>query len=224
MLDALRAMMDDMGIDVFGTSDVTDCVAAAFSDTPYAITLGVRLSNAVMDKVKKGPTKNYFHHYRTVNAFLDRCALRCVIALQRRGYNAVAIPASQTTYTAAIAGDFPHKTAAHRAGLGFIGKNALFISQKYGPRVRLATVLTDYELEGTAAALSQCGDCKACVSACPCGAIVGNEWVRGTSREDLVDASLCSRYMKDKYTLIGRGSVCGICVSVCPFGSNPPKT
>ena len=224
MLGKLRAMMEDVGIDEFGTSDVTDCVGDAFFGTPYAISLGVRLSDAVMDKVKAGPTKNYFHHYRTVNAFLDRCALRCVIELQRYGKNAVAIPASQTTNTAAIAGDFPHKTAAHRAGLGFIGRNALFISYRFGPRVRLATVLTDLEMEGAAVAAPLCGSCRACVRACPCGAIVGNEWSPGIARDALVDAALCSYYMKEKYRMIGRGSVCGICAAVCPFGSKRAKS
>ena len=42
--------------------------------------------------------------------------------------------------------DFPHKTAANMAGLGFIGKSVLFISNEFGPRVRLATVLTDAPL------------------------------------------------------------------------------
>ncbi len=224
MIETLHKMMDDMGIDLFGTSEVSAHVGHAFAQTPYAITLGVRLSDPVMDAVRSGPTKNYFHHYRTVNAFLDHCALRCVIQLQRCGHTAVAIPASQTTHTAAIAADFPHKTAAHLAGLGFIGKNALFISYQFGPRARLATVLTDYPLSGTEPAASQCGTCRACVRACPCGAIVGNEWSSGTSRDELVDAALCSGYMKDKFTMIGRGSVCGICVSVCPFGSKSAKT
>jgi epoxyqueuosine reductase QueG len=224
MIETLQNIMDDMGIDLFGTSDVSAHVGGAFTKTPYAITLGVRLSDAVIDAVRGGPTKNYFHHYRTANAFLDHCALRCVIQMQRCGYAAVAIPASQTTHTAAIAADFPHKTAAHLAGLGFIGKNGLFISYPFGPRVRLATVMTDYPLSGTGPAASQCGACRICVNACPCGAIVGNEWRLGIPRDDLVDAALCSRYMKDKFSLIGRGSVCGICISACPFGSKPVKT
>ena len=82
MIDMLQKIMDDMGIDLFGTSDVSAHVGDTFAQTSYAITLGVRMSDAVMDVVRSGPTKNYFHHYRTVNAFLDHCALRCVIQLQ----------------------------------------------------------------------------------------------------------------------------------------------
>ena len=36
-------------------------------------------SDHVMDEVNTGPTHRYFHHYRTVNAFLDMCALKCIV-------------------------------------------------------------------------------------------------------------------------------------------------
>lgn len=219
MTDSLKALMRQQGIDIFGTSDVSEAVPEKFRKTPYAITLGVRLSDAVMDEVKDGPTKNYFHHYRTANAFLDMCAMRCVIELQREGYMAVAIPASQTTNEAGIAGDFQHKTAANLAGLGFIGKSALFITNEFGPRVRFATVLTDMKFSGAGVKQPECGSCNACARACPCGAITGRMWEKGVRREELVDAALCSKHMKDKYEMIGRGAVCGICVAVCPFGN-----
>lgn len=221
MIGHIEGLMRQQGIDIFGTSDVSEMIPEKFKKTPYAITLGVRLSDAVMDSVKDGPTKNYFHHYRTVNALLDTCALRCVIELQREGYLAVAIPASQTTNEAGIAGDFQHKTAANLAGLGFIGKSALFISKEFGPRVRFATVLTNMKLNSGGIRQPECGSCKACVNACPCGAIMGRAWTKGALREELVDAVLCSHYMKEKYEMIGRGSVCGICVAVCPHGRQP---
>lgn len=214
----LKICMSHEGIDIFGTSDVSACLPACFSGLSYAVTIGVRLLQAVMEEVRDGPTKLYFHHYRTANTFLDMCALKCALYLQRYGYRAVAIPASQTTNTAGIAGDFPHKTAANLAGLGFIGKSGLFVSKDFGPRVRLATVLTDCQLPAGQMIAPMCGDCRACVEACPCGAIVGNTWNVGCSRDDIVDAALCSRYMKDKYRMIGRGSVCGICAAVCPIG------
>lgn len=214
----LKEMMRVMGIDVFGTSDCSAYVPDAFIQTPFAITLGVRLSDVVVDAIMDGPTKLYFHHYRTVNAFLDRCALRCAIELQRGGYNALAIAASQTTHSIGIAGDFQHKTAANLAGLGFMGKSGLFISRDFGPRVRFTTVLTDLPLKAGWMMPVGCGKCRACVDACPCGAILGSEWQFGVDRDDIVDADKCSRYMKAKYQMIGRGSVCGICMAVCPYG------
>ena len=223
MVEQIAKQMQDIGIDVFGTSDCSGLVSEKFADTPYAITLGVRLSGAVIDKITGGPTKMYFAHYRAVNTMLDGAALRCVVMLQRGGYDALAVPASQTTNSAAIAGDFPHKTAASKAGLGFVGKSGLFVTSEFGPRVRFATVLTDMEMESKPISKSECGECRLCVSACPCGAIAGREWRENTGRDDIVDAALCARYMKDKYQKIGRGSVCGICVAVCPMYKKSPK-
>ncbi len=220
MRQTLEDLMYQEGIDVFGTSDVSSYVPEVFSKTPYAVTIGAVLSRAVIKAVKKGPTKNYFHHYRTANAFLDMCAFKCVVYLQRNGYEAVAIPASQTTNSAGIAADFSHKIAANLAGLGFVGKSGLFITDKFGPGVRFATVLTNLKLEGNAIGEPKCGDCNLCVAACPCGAIVGNMWKKGIARDDIVDASLCNRFMKDKFKMIGRGSVCGICIAVCPYCNN----
>lgn len=218
MVEELSRLAYGMGADVFGTSDVSKYVPERFMSTPFALTIGLRLSDPVLDEVKHGPTKLYFHHYRTANAYLDRCALECVMWLQRRGYDALAIPASQTTNTDGIAGDFPHKTAASLAGLGYVGKSALFITREFGPRVRFATVLTNLKLPTHQVLESECGDCDLCVRACPCGAIIGKSFVPDCHRDELVDAALCSRFMKDKFGMIGRGAVCGICAAVCPKG------
>ena len=218
MLSGLKEMMEYDGIDIFGTSDVSKVVPDRFKKTPYALSLGIRLSSVVMEEVKNGPTRNYFHHYRTVNTRLDLSALKSVVYLQRLGYDAMAIPASQTTNNRAIAGDFSHKTAANLAGIGFIGKSGLLVTREFGPRVRLVTVLTNLELTGNTMKPPACGSCDLCVKACPCGAITGRQWEPGCTRDDLVDASLCSAYMKQQYAMIGRGAVCGICAAVCPFG------
>ncbi len=218
MIAEIKRRMLEEGIDLFGTADLSNLLPQRFEATPYSITLGVHLSGNVMDEVKSGPTQRYFQHYRTVNAFLDMCALKCIIYLQRNGYDACAIPASQSTSESGLEGDFPHKTAATMAGLGFIGKSALFISGEYGPRVRLATVLTNLPMESPGIMQPKCGSCEKCVKACPSGAITGNTWAMETAREALVDAALCSRWMKQKYQHIGRGVVCGVCAAVCPFG------
>ena len=218
MIDELEALVRAQGADLFGTANVSACLPARFIGTPFAVTIGIRLLDAVMDEVKQGPTKLYFSHYRTANAFLDMCALKCALYLQRGGYRTVAIPASQTTNTPGIAADFPHKTAANLAGLGFIGKNGLFVSKDFGPRVRLVTVLTDCALPDGKLMTPQCGGCRKCVDACPSGALTGRSWTKDGCRDDIVDAALCSRFMKDKFGMIGRGSVCGICAAVCPWG------
>jgi epoxyqueuosine reductase QueG len=84
---------------------------------------------------------------------------------------------------------FPHKTAAASAGLGWIGKTALFVSPQFGPAVRLATVFTDLDLPvGDAIAEGRCGDCRACVDACPAGCGRDVQWRAGMARDELFDA------------------------------------
>lgn len=204
-----------------GGADIVGC--SYWEDTPfpglyYAVSFGVRLSDAVIDTIsEEGPSKTYFHHYRTVNTLLDSLSLSLIILLQREGYNAANIPASQSIE--GYRGLFSHKAAAVKAGLGWIGKNAMFISREIGPRVRLATVFTDFPLPVTEHEyIDGCKACTVCKDKCPSGAISGLSWYPGINYGDFFDPELCSTYMKDKFKNIGRGAVCGICMRFCPYG------
>lgn len=190
-------------------------------DTPfpglnYAISIEFRLSEAIIDTITdNGPTQTYFHHYRTANARLDAMALLAVTELQKAGFNAANVPASQSIE--GYRGLFSHKKGAVDAGLGYIGKSALYISHKYGPSVRLATVFTDMELPVEKHEyICGCGDCTICADMCPAEAIGRKNWSENIARTDFFDAEKCSKYMKDKFQKIGRGAVCGICMRFCP--------
>lgn len=217
MMKEIRERMYFEGMDLFGTSFLEPYLPDDLKDLPYGITIGVRMSNAVIDMIQDGPTHTYFHNYRTANALLDRCTLLAVGMLMREGYRGIAVPASQTVDRGGLRGLVSHKLAAAEAGLGYIGKSAAFISEAFGPGVRLATVLTDYPAcEHVSKRLDKdCGDCTACVKACPAGAILGKNYRPGLPREDFFDAELCSSYMKKAYQHIGRGAVCGICIAAC---------
>jgi len=203
---------------------VSDIGFARCEDTPFqtlenAVSLVFHLSDAVVDQITTKPTHTYFQHYRTMNAYIDSVSLQLVMFLQQKGYNAAAVPASQSTE--GLAGIFSHKKAAVRAGLGYIGKSCLFISRLYGPRVRLGTVFTDAPVETVCLPQkSECGACDLCARACGAMAIRNVNYAEGLSREDIFDAKACSDYMKDKFKHIGRGAVCGVCMRVCPKGSN----
>ena len=182
----------------------------------YAISYTVPLSDVIVDGIDGAPTHTYFHHYRTVNTLIDNNSLKAGFILRRHGYKYVPIAASQSVN--GLQGVFSHKYAAVRSGLGYVGKNGLFISTENGPRVRLGTILTDCsEFEVNTEILEcECGECNACRRACPAMAITGNIWKPGEPRENIVDALACSKHMKAAYQKIGRGAVCGICMRVCP--------
>ena len=212
----LEDFIKDLGIDHFGFAAVPEKYRP-FPHLPTAVSLGVPLSKTVVASIHGGPTKTYFHHYRTTNTHLDNAAFRLMLFIEKQGYNAVYVPASQTVDSDGIRGLFSHKMAAVLSGLGGIGQNALFISERCGPALRLSTVLTDYPVQAGSQMQNPCTNCGICVQACPAGALAGAAWYPGIPRDELVDAKKCSLYMKKAYRSIGRGGVCGICMAVCPL-------
>lgn len=183
----------------------------------YAVSYTIPLSSAIIDGISDTPTHTYFHHYRTVNAMIDRLSLSVGLLLSREGYLYAPVPASQSIE--GFSGLFSHKEAAIKAGLGSIGKSNLFISTENGPRVRLGTILTNYPFDTQEAQPKDlCGDCNLCKIACPAMAITGKNWQPGIERSEIFDPQACSDYMKKNFQKIGRGVVCGICMKVCPKG------
>lgn len=220
--NTLERKLLDLGASFTGTSQVKGKVLPDFQGLDYAVTVGIHLSDFVIEQIEEAPTFTYFHHYRTVNALIDQITLQGVLMIQQAGFAAVAVPASQTVNNLEdkYAGIFPHKTAAVLAGLGWMGKNGLFISAEYGPRVRLGTILTNMPLPCKNNILPVgCHECNRCVKSCPAGALTGNTWFEGCGRGHIVDAKACSDFMSGHFKHIGRGSVCGICIKACPYGS-----
>lgn len=118
-----------------------------------------------------------------------------------------------------LLGEFPHKLAATRAGLGWVGKNALLVTAEYGPRVRLLTVLVAADLPAAPPiSESRCGECDACVAACPYGYITGAHWYPGIAREALFAPFACSATRESFRATLGHKHPCGLCLLACPVG------
>ena len=205
-----------LGADIVGFCRLPQAPLPAMPELTYAVSIGVKLSDAVLQTIENAPSFVYFQHYRTANALLDSAAFRLARFLEENGFSALPIAASQSLgKNNPYRGVLPHKTAAVLSGLGFVGKSGLFLSTEYGSKVRLATILTNAPLQNELPVIENgCGDCKICQKACPAGAIFGEKPT--TDGERNFDAEKCSRYMKEHFQDIGRGSVCGVCIKVCP--------
>ena len=212
----LTALAKELGADIVGFCKLPQAPVATVPTLTYAVSIGVKLSDAILQTIDGAPSFAYFQHYRTANSLLDNIAFRLGRKIEQMGHVALPIAASQSQgKDRPYEGIYPHKTAAVLAGLGFVGKSGLFLSTEYGSKVRLATILTDMPLQNELPVIENgCGDCKACFEACPAGAIFGT--LPTTDGERNFDAEKCSRYMKEHFQDIGRGSVCGVCIRVCP--------
>ncbi len=122
-------------------------------------------------------------------------------------------------------GPILEKAFARQAGIGFIGKNTLLITEAFGSWVFLSVILTTLELEAGPSQTSQCGSCRACLDACPTGAL--------TAPYQL-DANRCISYLtienkgeipdELKSQLNGWAFGCDICQEVCPYNAHPKAT
>ena len=212
----LKRVLTASGADAVGFCELGEYKARDFPRYGYAVSIVRALSAAVVETIDGRPTPVYFQHYRITNTKLDLIALDAVSFIERAGYSALPVAASQSMPGEGnYRGIFQHKTAAVLSGMGFVGRSGLLLSPDFGSRIRLATVLTDMPFENDAPIIENgCGNCKACVDACPAGAISGRLYSGGD--EPLIDVALCSAHMKT-YKDVGRGAVCGICMAVCPY-------
>ena len=218
-----------LGIDLFGVADLSPAKKFVrtqggqhISEFTRAISLGVRLVDEVVDQLHNHQDlvtiSSYRGLYTAVNSALDRAALMVAKRVQEEGHRAYPVPASSMLNNGRLEGAFSHKVAANLAGLGWMGKSCLLVTPEYGPRVRLATVLTDAPLEAGKPMENRCGACRRCVDVCPVKALIGVPFDPSEPRDARFRASLCDQYTEGRIKVFGDVN-CGLCMYVCPHGA-----
>ena len=225
----LEKIAKEHGADLFGVADLTSALdfiskqgGERLREFPRAISIGIHLSDVVVDGLQRhddlAAILPYEALYRSVNSRLDNAAMRLARVIREEGYLACPIPASQIIDSFKLAGGISHKLVANLAGLGWIGKSCLLITQDYGPRIRLSSVLTDAPLRTGFRMDGECGDCLECVHICPVMAFTGAPFNPLEPREVRFAADLCDSYMTKRRGLLGEEGLCGLCVYACPRG------
>ena len=166
------------------------------------------LSGAILSEIEKVPKKLYFHHYKIVNSLLDQGALKLCNIMQKKGYFALAIPATQIIDWENNTAHLSHRRLGVLAGLGWIGRNNLLVNERFGSQFRLVSVLTNMSLKIDKPSKKDCGNCRLCVKMCPCGAIR-----EGSADFDHIKCFEKLRNFQSQRQV--EQFVCGICVNAC---------
>jgi epoxyqueuosine reductase QueG len=104
-----------------------------------------------------------------------------------------------------LAALFSYKRAAVLAGLGTIGRHSLLITPEFGPRIRLACLVTEAVFEPSPkTGEDPCVGCNACIRVCPARAIQAPE----AGRDYAMNRFACRAYRQV-------GLVCSVCLKVC---------
>ena len=125
--------------------------------------------------------------------------------LEKRGFKVV------------LTNEIPYKMAAVRSGIVYYGKNCVIHADKFGSYLKLAGVITNAKLDcmDRAIEVSDCGDCNACVDACPTKALE-------RPYHFILDRCICAWLWGRPIPRESREKVgnyifrCGFCQEACP--------
>jgi len=214
---------------IYGFADLTGLLNKKFKGFNYGISIGRRLNYAIVDNIIDGPTKEYYSHYRQINEDLALLSQRISADLNNHNFETINIAPTVSTddldtiYFNTLRTDVSHKMVATRAGLGWIGKTDLLITKRFGPRLRLTSILLKSPVipKSKPIDISRCGTCIICVEICPAKAATGRIWDITVEREDFFDPWKCRNQCAEfgRLRLGMDARVCGICVAACPKGS-----
>lgn len=216
---AIESRLIEAGASLVGFADISNLPADVRNSMNFAIAIAVALDASVINEIRNGPTKRYFDEYNRANKLLSQLARSTAEYLTQKGYKAMVIEPTLRQLPASLATTLPHKTVATRAGLGWVGRSNLLVTEKYGSAIRLASVVTDAPFKVSEPMEDlRCEDCNKCVIACPARALLGNNWRPGLERDKIVDVFVCRDMVVQLCKEIGlEATICGVCINVCPW-------
>lgn len=202
MQGIIENFAEENHIDIIRIVDITSLSLKENRGYFCAILLVKVLPKEYIDKLnhEKETDHTVFINYEKQT---DELADKLVTIIQEKGYRAI----SQSENAIDFRGEYdektkssilPHKKIATMSGLGWIGKNNLLVTEKYGAALSMCSVLTDLPLDTAEAGMipSRCGECNLCVKVCPVQAIHGKKWKLGIKRDDIVDVYQCIACLK----------------------------
>lgn len=208
-VDSLFSLLDGLPLSGWGVSSISADTSPSFRNAicllqaynyPLENYSPFDYNEFLMNRVKPALDANV----QAVSDFLDKNEVSCHVVTNQRKNPLL------------LTGEYSQKRAAVRAGLGWIGKSTLLVTPQFGPKVRLATILTDCDLPlSPTSKLPGCDYCSICVDCCPSMCLKNKNWGPSVSREEMTDIARC-RETNDAI----QDCICGVCLLACPVGKD----
>ena len=218
--DTLIENLVAKGASMVGFADLTDLPAGPREHMDFAVWIAVALDPHIVSGITSGPTKLYEIEYRKKNELLRELGVAAAKILRGFGFEAIVRQATDEAVDwIDLTTPLPHKTVGTRAGMGWIGKCGLLVTEEFGSAIRMTVVLTDASFEwAQPIGTSMCGDCEECVVHCPAGAPTGEDWNKRMEREEFYNAHMCHEHILETTKAKGLSArICGVCIVVCPY-------
>lgn len=170
-------------------------------DSQTVIILGIHLYDIILDAWNRDQSSGRNFHF--ADSILENLCYRTKQFLNEFGFRSEVIPYNPGLYL---------KEAAVLAGIGIIGKNNLFITEKFGSQVRLRALATTAPLV-TGTPISDnpyCKSCNICIKSCPAKAFPNDEY----------NKEICETYQLSHLKHLSEDTTiwCNVCIEVCPIG------
>jgi ferredoxin len=196
--ERVKAYAQARGLDLVGMANIERFEGAPERMHPASIMPNAKTVIVVARRILRGnwrgieegtywPTYTYFGYHGRLNShFIPKPLYETACFIEDHGWEAVpyypGVPESQPLDAkplrhGAVAPNvhIAIRIAGMAAGLGECGWSKVFLTKKFGPRVRLHAIITDAELEPDPLVEpgSLCDRCGACISGCHANAIPG---------------------------------------------------
>ncbi|MFD1319255.1 tRNA epoxyqueuosine(34) reductase QueG [Loigolactobacillus zhaoyuanensis] len=114
-------------------------------------------------------------------------------------------------------GELSDVAVAQRAGMGFIGRNGLLVTEEFGSFVYIGEIITNIPFAPDPPVENQCGTCTRCIDYCPPQALLGDG--RLNAQRCLSYQTQTKGMMAEEFRPQIRSVIygCDICQLVCPF-------
>ena len=199
-------------VDTTGSPELKRRVSPLMPTARSVVVLAKEIYQEVVDLLRPSSEAGQAHggdllpmHSEYLNGRLNRGVHELAAYFRQRGYRSLPLPAIAPTDQRFLEGLLSYKHVAELAGMGRIGWHSMLITGQFGPRVRLACVVTEAPIEPSPSSPEgSCAACGACIESCPAKALE----VPGKGTAYSINKFSCRTYRQ-------AGLTCSVCMKVC---------